>query len=106
MNIDVNLVKRAREGDQTAIAEIYNLTYKSAYGVARQIVANDDDACDILQDSYIAAFTKLDTLKEPEKFYGWFKRIVSNRCYNYIKKKKPDLFRSTAVSMVSTCPVG
>ncbi len=92
MNIDVNLVKRAQEGDQTAIAEIYNLTYKSAYGVARQIVANDDDACDILQDSYIAAFTKLDTLKEPEKFYGWFKRIVSNRCYNYIKKKKPDLF--------------
>lgn len=92
MNIDVNLVKRAREGDQTAIAEIYNLTYKSAYGVARQIVSNDDDACDILQDSYIAAFTKLDTLKEPEKFYGWFKRIVSNRCYNYIKKKKPDLF--------------
>lgn len=92
MNVDVNLVKRAQEGDQTAIAEIYNLTYKSAYGVARQIVANDDDACDILQDSYIAAFTKLDTLKEPEKFYGWFKRIVSNRCYNYIKKKKPDLF--------------
>lgn len=92
MNIDVNLVKRARDGDQTAIAEIYNLTYKSAYGVARQIVANDDDACDILQDSYIAAFTKLDTLKDPEKFYGWFKRIVSNRCYNYIKKKKPNLF--------------
>lgn len=92
MNIDVNLVKRARDGDQAAITEIYNMTYKSAYGVARQIVSNDDDACDILQDSYIAAFTKLDTLKEPEKFYGWFKRIVSNRCYNYLKKKKPDLF--------------
>lgn len=76
MNIDVNLVKRARDGDQTAIAEIYNLTYKSAYGVARQIVANDDDACAILHDSYIAAFTKLDTLKEPEKFYGWFSILL------------------------------
>lgn len=92
MKIDAKLVERAQKGDQAAITEIYNLTYKSAYGVARQIVGNDDDACDILQDSYIAAFTKLNTLKEPEKFYGWFKRIVSNRCCNYLKKKKPELF--------------
>lgn len=31
MNIDVNLVKRARDGDQAAITEIYNMTYKSAF---------------------------------------------------------------------------
>lgn len=92
MKIDASLIECARNGDQAAFTEIYNLTYKSAYGVARQIVKSDDVAADILQDAYISVFTKLDTLEDPEKFNSWFKRIVSNKCYNYLKKKKPQLF--------------
>ena len=95
--IDTQVVSRAKQGEQKAYTEIYQETYQSAYGVAFQILKNGDDAADVLQDSYITAFTKLDTLEDNSKFQGWFNRIVANNCKNLLKKKKPTLFSELTV---------
>ena len=92
MEIDANLVERAKNGDSKAWNELYLATHQIAFGVAMQLVKNKDTAEDIMQDSYITAYTKLDTLKEQDKFQHWFNRIVANNCKNYLVKKKPDLF--------------
>ena len=96
MDIDANLVERAKNGDSKAWDELYLGTHQIAFGVAMQLVKNKDTAEDIIQDSYITAFTKLDTLKEQDKFQHWFNRIVANNCKNYLVKKKPDLFSQHA----------
>jgi len=52
------------------------------------MMGNDEDAKDVLQDSFIQAFTKLSTLKNVDTFPAWIKRIVVNHCLNQLKKTK------------------
>ena len=63
MKITADLVEKAKNGDSVAWSELYSATFPVAYGVAVQLVKNKDIAEDIIQDSYITAFTKLDTSK-------------------------------------------
>ncbi|MBR4050860.1 MAG: sigma-70 family RNA polymerase sigma factor [Clostridia bacterium] len=86
------LVVQIQNGDDSAFEELYHLTSKRAFFLAKEFVKNDDDAEDILQDSYIKALAKINELENPETFVSWFNRIVANKSKDYIKKKKPSLF--------------
>lgn len=82
------LVTRASNGDNQALNQLYNDTYRQAYQVAMQMFHDENEAFDILQDSYIKAFNNLSNLKEPSKFKSWFFQIVSNTCRDYLRKRK------------------
>lgn len=86
------LVAQLQSGDQSAFSEIYKLTSPKAFYVAFEITKNEQDAEDILQESYITALDKIATLDKPESFVGWFHRIVANKSKDSLKKKKPSLF--------------
>lgn len=86
------IIQRALKGEEEAYEELYTMTCRDAYFIALSITKNEDDANDILQDSYIKAFSSLDRVGIPEKFDGWVCRIVSNESKNYLKKKRPALF--------------
>lgn len=90
-------VKLAKNGDNRGLTYLYESTYQSKYYLALKYMKNEEEAKDVLQDSYIKAFTKLDTLENPETFQGWFGMIVSNTAKNALKKKKPMLFTDVAV---------
>ncbi|MBQ3602392.1 MAG: sigma-70 family RNA polymerase sigma factor [Clostridia bacterium] len=88
------LVDKVREGDNAAFEKLYNETNKGAYFVALKITGNEDDALDILQDSYVKALDKLGQLKDSATFVSWFNQIVANTAKNYICKLKPVLFNT------------
>lgn len=90
-NID-EYVKKAKEGEQQAFSKLFELTNQSAYYTALKITKNQNDAEDIVQDAYIKAFTSLTMLTDDSKFESWFNCIVANKCRDFLKKKKPDLF--------------
>lgn len=92
MEITADIVQKAQNGDQVAWTEMYMATHPMAVRVAMQLVKNKDVVEDMIQESYLSAYTKLDTLKEADKFQSWFNRIVANNCKNYLVKKKPKLF--------------
>jgi len=50
-------------------------------------MGDEDDAKDVLQDSFIHAFTKIKGLRNVDTFSAWIKRIVINHCLNALKKK-------------------
>ncbi len=52
------------------------------------MVNNREEAEDLLQDSFCDAFTKLETFRFESSFGIWLKKIVVNRCINWINKKK------------------
>lgn len=72
--------------------ELYTETNQMVYYTALSILKNEADAQDIMQNSYISAFTKLDQLNDDSSFVPWLKKIVVNNCINMLNKKKPDLF--------------
>lgn len=80
------LLQLCKSGDQHAQMEVYNRYYKAMYNTAFRIVKDSFEAEDIMQDSFLTAFTKLDTLKEIKTFGSWLKRIVINNSIHHYKK--------------------
>ncbi len=87
-NID-QLIQLCKTGDQRAQMEVYNRYYKAMFNAAYRIVKDKFEAEDIMQDSFLSAFTKLDSLKDPKTFGSWLKKIViNNSIYHYNKSAK------------------
>lgn len=86
------LTQAAQQGDEAAFNELYLFTRDRAYFLAVSIVKNENDAMDILQDSYLNAWKHLNTLPQPEQFECWFGRITGNAAKNFLKKRRPLLF--------------
>ena len=86
------LVLLARKGDQEAISELYEQTYNSVYQSVRAIMKDEEEALDVVQDSYIKGFQNLDKLETPEKYQAWMKQIAANQARDYLRKKRPVLF--------------
>lgn len=80
------LLKLCKSRDQRAQIEIYNRYYKAMFNTAYRIVKDSYKAEDILQESFLSAFTKLESLKEASMFGAWLKRIVVNNSIHYYNK--------------------
>lgn len=68
--------------------EVYNRYYKAMYNISLRIVKDSFKAEDIMQDSFLTAFTKLDTLKDTSIFGSWLKRIVINNSLSHYQNLK------------------
>lgn len=82
-------VEKAKQGDQEAKEKLYTETCQSVYFLARNMVKSDEDAMDIVHDSYICVFQSLDNIKNAAGFKSYLRSTVANRCKNYLKKAKP-----------------
>ena len=82
-------VEKAKQGDQKAKEVLYTETCQSVYFLARNMVKSDEDAMDIVHDSYICVFQSLDNIKNAAGFKSYLRSTVANRCKNYLKKAKP-----------------
>ena len=86
------IAQQFKNGDKKAFDELYSLTNKKAYFVALQIVKDEHIAQDILQESYVKAIDKIQSLENTESFVRWFHQIVTNKSMDYLRKKNPVLF--------------
>ncbi|WP_035334135.1 RNA polymerase sigma factor [Dokdonia sp. PRO95] len=85
------LITLCQQGNQGAQMEVYNRYYKAMYNTSLRIVKHEAEAEDIMQESFLSAFTKLDSYKGEASFGSWLKRIVVNNSLNaYNKGKKLD----------------
>lgn len=82
----------AKSGKEEGFRFLYEATHQSKYYLAVQYMKNEEEAKDVLQDAYIRAFSRLDSLQQPDAFPGWFGRIVANTAKNRLVKNKPMLF--------------
>lgn len=83
------LILLCKSGKQSAQLEVYNRYYKAMYNIAYRIVKDSFEAEDIMQNSFLTAFTKLESLKDSVTFGSWLKRIVTNNSiYHYKKNSK------------------
>lgn len=85
-NEDNELVKRALKGDGRAFELIVRKYQKQLYFTIRKIVSSHEDTDDILQETFIKAYHRLDTYKAEYPFYPWLHRIAVNTAINHYKK--------------------
>lgn len=81
-----SLVERCKSSDKNAQLQLYNAYYKAMYNAAHRILKDNFEAEDIMQESFLIAFTKIDMYKGEVNFGAWLKRIVINKSLTQLKK--------------------
>ena len=86
-NNDDVLIQRVLDGDDTAFSELVRKYQRSVHALAWRKIGDFHIAEDITQDTFLKAYQKLSTLKEPQRFLSWLYVIATNRCKAWLRKK-------------------
>jgi RNA polymerase sigma-70 factor (ECF subfamily) len=84
------LVERARAGDAGAFTELVEKYERKIYRLAKHITQNDEDAEDVLQETFLKAYSHLSSFEGQSKFYTWIVRIAVNEALMKLRKRKSD----------------
>ncbi|HEX6589412.1 MAG TPA: RNA polymerase sigma factor [Longimicrobiales bacterium] len=82
---DGRLVARVLAGERDAFEHLVRRHQDELYHHARTLRIDHDAASDIVQESFVAAFTRLAQCSDPERFRFWVLRILRNRCLDYLR---------------------
>ncbi len=80
------LVKRAKNGDDTAFDELILSIKKELYLIAKTKLNNDDDIADCISETILITYKNIKKLKRNEFFKTWIIRILINECNKFYKK--------------------
>lgn len=83
----IDLVEKCKNNDRKAQMQLYGQYCDAMFCVAMRFLKNTDDARDITQEAFIKAFQKLDQFKAEVTFGAWLKRIVINKCIDFLKSR-------------------
>ena len=83
-------VEAAGRGDEKAFEALYRETERSVYFTCLKLLKNEDNAKDIMQDTYMTAIRKLPQLEDGAKFAEWINRIAINKCKDLFRKATDD----------------
>jgi RNA polymerase sigma-70 factor (ECF subfamily) len=82
------LICLSRDGDERAFEELVALRRESIFWLAYQMLGNEDDAKEIVQLSFIRLWRALKKFKEVKSFDYWLRRLVTNLCFDALRKRK------------------
>jgi RNA polymerase sigma-70 factor (ECF subfamily) len=83
-----DLVARARNRDETAIRTIMKVNNRRLYRLARGILRNDSEAEDVVQETYVRAFTHLDSFRGDSSLATWLSRIAMNEALGRLRGQR------------------
>src|SRR5947208_4861673 len=86
---EAELVRRARARDESAVRAILQANNRRLYRLARGILRNDGEAEDVVQETYVQAFTHLDDFRGDSSLATWLSRIAMNLAVGRLRRKRP-----------------
>src|SRR3954464_14069166 len=86
---DAELIQRARSRDETAVRSIMQANNRRLYRIARGILRNDSEAEDVVQETYVRAFTHLESFRGDSSLATWLARIAMNEALGRLRRERP-----------------
>src|SRR4051794_25118126 len=86
---DTELVQRAIARDEAAIRSIMQANNRRLYRLARGILRNDSEAEDVVQETYVRAFTHLNEFRGDSALATWLARIAMNEALGRLRRRRP-----------------
>ena len=96
------LVEKLQNGDKQAFETLYQETSKTVYFICISFLNNEEDAKDVMQETYITAYQKLEQLQDKEKFAAWISQIAVNKCKKILLKNSPTLMEPESMTNLAT----
>ncbi|RKU18779.1 hypothetical protein C6503_08985 [Candidatus Poribacteria bacterium] len=87
-NDDAELIQRVLGGDDHAFSVLVRKYQKQVHALAWRKIGDFHIAEEITQDTFLKAYKRLSTLKEPQRFASWLYVIAANRCSSWLRKKR------------------
>jgi RNA polymerase sigma-70 factor (ECF subfamily) len=84
--LEKDLIQEAQKRDKKSLERLYRHFYGYAMSIAFRYSGNREEACEIVNDSYMKAFDKLDQFSLDNSFKSWFRRIIINTSVDYYRK--------------------
>lgn len=81
------LVAAARDGDQSAFEELVRATYAETYTLAYRLTSDEEDARDVVQESYLRAYRGLRRFRGDAQFSTWLYRITANCASTHLARR-------------------
>ncbi len=88
---DAELVARARARDEVAVRIIMQSNNRRLYRLARGILRNDGEAEDVVQETYVRAFTHLESFRGDSSLATWLARIAMNEALGRLRRQRPNV---------------
>jgi RNA polymerase sigma-70 factor (ECF subfamily) len=85
---DAALVLAARAGELWAQEALFQRYARMVLALSQRILAGRDDADDLAQDAFVYAFTRLDTLQNPQAFHAWLRSIVVRTASKRLRRQR------------------
>jgi len=89
----IELIEQCRLNSRKAQLKLYKQYCDGMFCIAMRFLKNEDDAEDVLQESFINAFQRIHQYKGEVTFGAWLKRIVINKSLDFLKTKKENILR-------------
>lgn len=82
------LVERARRGDREAYEDLVRRKVAAVYRTALAVLGNEADAHDAVQETFLAAWRRLPSLRDADRFDAWLGRITLNACRMTLRRRR------------------
>src|ERR1700710_182011 len=92
---DIELVRRALARDEAAFRAIMQANTRRRYRLARGILRNDSEAEDVVQETYVRAFTNLECFRGDSSLATWLARIAMNEALGRVRRQRASVELST-----------
>ena len=86
--LDRELINECRKGNLQNFRKVVEIASPFAFSVAFRMVGDEDLAKDVVQEAMVTVWQKLENIGSSESFKSWLYRIVVNKCYDHLRKRK------------------
>ena len=96
ISIQAPLIEACKQNNAAAQKQLYDTHVRAMFGTCLRMIGHREDAQDVLQDAFIAAFKGIQNFNGKSTFWAWLKRIVINKCINHLNRKNILVFEETS----------
>lgn len=98
MTDDVKMmINKVRKGEQDAFRELVNLYKRQVYAICLRMVHLPQEAEDLAQETFLRAYSNIDSYDQDKKFSTWLFRIATNLSIDYLRKRRPSVYLDAEV---------
>jgi RNA polymerase sigma-70 factor (ECF subfamily) len=88
MLVDQELIEECRKGNLQNFRKLIGISSPFAFSVAFRMLGDEETAKDVVQETMITIWSKLKKIKSAESYKTWLYRIVVNKCYDQMRRRK------------------